>query len=169
MMKYYILVGVLILMGCKGGKEEVITSTKMSSQVSFETVDYEGLEEYLETSNATVQVVNFWATWCQPCVKELPYFEKVNTLYADQDVDVILVSLDFPDHIERLSRFIEKHNIQSEVVFLDDGDANNWIPKVDVSWSGAIPATIIYTKEKRSFYERSFTYDELEKELKLFL
>ncbi len=169
MMKYYVFISVLFLISCKGGKEEVTTSTKMSSQVSFETVDYEGLEEYLETSSATVQVVNFWATWCKPCVKELPYFEKINTLYADKDVDVILVSLDFPEQIERLTRFIEKQNIQSEVVFLDDGNANSWIPKVDASWSGAIPATIIYTEEKRSFYERSFTYDELEKELKLFL
>lgn len=136
---------------------------------SFVTVNFEGYEDYLESLDTEVAVVNFWATWCKPCVKELPYFEQIGSDYADRDVKVILVSLDFPDQIERLQQFIESKKIESTVVWLDDGRANEWIPKVDQNWSGAIPATIIYTKDKRKFYEQSFTYQELEKELKGFL
>lgn len=156
-------------MSCKDGNQEITSAIEVADDTPFVTVNYEGLESYLEASDATVHVVNFWATWCKPCVKELPYFETLREKYGDEDVKVILVSLDFPDKKERLTHFIEKRNIQSEVVFLDDGDANNWIPKVDVNWSGAIPATIIYSDEKRSFYEQTFTYEALEKELKLFL
>jgi thiol-disulfide isomerase/thioredoxin len=168
-MKFYILIGLFLLVSCKGENQLIVSSVDTEEDTPFVTVDYEGLESYLEESDATVHIVNFWATWCKPCVKELPYFETIREKYSDENVKVILVSLDFPDQKERLTHFIEKRNIQSEVVFLDDGDANSWIPKVDVSWTGAIPVTIIFTDEERSFYERSFTYKELEEELKLFL
>jgi len=77
-----------------------------------------------------------------------------------------LVSLDFPDKIEsQLIPFVTKRKLKSEVVLLDDPNANEWIPKVDETWTGAIPATIIFSKDKRKFYEQSFTYEELENEL----
>lgn len=83
---------------------------------------------------------------------------------------MILISLDFPSKYEsKLKPFIVDKKLQSKVVALDDADANSWIPKVDESWSGAIPATVIFNKNKRKFYEKSFTYDELETELKQFL
>jgi hypothetical protein len=61
--------------------------------------------------------------------------------------------------------FINKNNIKSKVVLMADTDQNTWIPKVDKNWSGAIPATLIYSKNIRKFYEQSFTYDTLENEL----
>ena len=69
----------------------------------------------------------------------------------------------------RKSNKIKKNNIKSEIVLLDDADANSWIPKISPDWSGAIPATVIYNKGNRKFYEQSFTFEELENELKLFL
>ncbi len=105
-------------------------------------------------------VVNFWATWCAPCIKELPYFEALN---KNQNIDVLLVSLDFPQHKEsRLLPFIKKNQLQSKVVHLDDTNENFWINAIDTTWSGAIPATIIYNNQKRGFYERLFTQKELE-------
>lgn len=168
-MKFYLLVGLFFFLSCKRESQKDVSFASVKENVSFITVDYEGLETYLQESDAEVHVVNFWATWCKPCIEELPHFEMIRETYRHKDVKVILVSLDFPDQTERLTNFIKKHMIQSEVVFLDDGDANSWIPKVDVSWSGAIPATIIFNDQKRSFYEKSFSYKELEKELKLFL
>jgi thiol-disulfide isomerase/thioredoxin len=127
------------------------------------SVNFDQLEPRLSTSSDSIFVVNFWATWCVPCVKELPEFEKINALYSDRKVKVLLVSLDNPRHMEsRLLPFIEKHNLKSEIVLLDDPRSNRWIPMVDDSWSGAIPATIIFTSESRSFYEQVFTYAELE-------
>jgi len=81
-----------------------------------------------------------------------------------------LVSLDFPKQLEsKVIPFVEDRNIKSQVLLLKDPDANNWIPKVDSSWTGAIPATLIYKADNRKFYERSFTYEELENELNLIL
>ena len=136
-----------------------------SGKIPF--LDYAAFErEYFQQENDTTYVVNFWATWCKPCVKELPAFEKIRTDYADQKVKVVLVSLDFPEKVDALViPFIEKRDLQSEVVLLDDPDANSWIPKVSEEWSGAIPATVIIKEGEKSFYERSFTFEELETEL----
>jgi thiol-disulfide isomerase/thioredoxin len=126
-------------------------------------VGFDQLKPRLSTGSDTVYVVNFWATWCVPCVKELPEFEKLNEVYGDRKVKVLLVSLDNPRHMNsRVIPFIEQHNLKSEIVLLDDPRSNRWIPEVDESWSGAIPATVFFTKDSRSFYERAFTYDELE-------
>lgn len=131
-------------------------------------VDFKGLEPYLNKQNDTTYVINFWATWCGPCVKELPYFEKITESYKDKKVKVILVSLDFPKSYKKsLLPFLVKRGIKSEVILLNDPDSNTWISKIDKDWSGAIPATIIYNKSSRSFYEKSFSYEELESELKL--
>ncbi len=134
------------------------------------TYDFEGFNQFLTKENDTTYVINFWATWCKPCIKELPAFEKLNAEYSTEKVKVLLVSLDFPDKIEKqVIPFIEKNNIRSEVILLDDDDSNTWIPKVSKEWSGAIPATIIYSNTARKFYERSFTYEELEEELKIIM
>jgi len=101
--------------------------------------------------------------------KLLPHFESIQENYKE-DVEVILVSLDFPRQYEsKLKPFIEKHQLKSKVIVLDDPDMNSWISKVDASWDGAIPVTLIYNTSKRSFYDRTFSYNELESELKTFL
>ena len=100
----------------------------------------------------------------------MPYFEKINKEYASKNVEVLLVSLDFPKQVEKkLIPFINKKKLQSEVVFFNDINEDVWIKAIDENWSGAIPATIIYNKDKRKFYEQSFDYQALENELKTFL
>lgn len=137
--------------------------------ISVNSYDFNSFKPFLEMHNDTTYVVNFWATWCKPCVEELPNFEKINADYKDKKVKVILVSLDMKKQVEsNLLPFMKRKNLQSAVVLLNDPDANAWISKVDSTWSGAIPATVIYNKDKRKFYEQSFTYEALEKEIKQF-
>ncbi len=137
--------------------------------VKVNSYDFNGLKYFLEQSNDTTYVVNFWATWCLPCIEELPHFEKLNAQNKDKKVKVILVSLDMAKQAEsRLIPFIQKRKLASKVLLLHDPDANAWIEKVDKSWSGAIPATVIYKKDKRKFFEQSFTYEDLEKEVQQF-
>jgi len=143
----------------------------VTSSNSIKILDFDELQAYLESKDSkNTYVVNFWATWCVPCVKELPYFEQLNANYSNKNVEVILVSLDFPKQIEKkLIPFLEKKKLKSEVIVLNDVDSNRWIPKVNEDWSGAIPATVIYNKVKSIFYERSFNYMELQTELKQFI
>lgn len=138
--------------------------------IILKSYNFDGLQPYLNQKNDTLYVINFWATWCVPCIKELPHFEKLNQKYKSGKFKMILVSLDFPKMIEsRVIPFIKNKNLQAEVVVLNDPDANSWIEKVAKEWSGAIPATVIYKNEKRKFYEQSFTEEELETEIKSFI
>lgn len=158
---------VLLLVSCK--KETTKVGSK-ESNLTIKTLNFEQLEPYLHRSDDKIYVVNFWATWCKPCVEELPAFEQLYDNYKDNDVEVLLVSLDFKKDVEtRLIPFIKKHDLQPEVILLDDVKENVWIPKVDETWSGAIPATLIYNKDKRSFYEQSFNYEQLINEVQKFL
>lgn len=179
-MKQVVFICLLAVFSCKDTKNEVDVISEVSqqqnennvdvSEITLEVYDYDSLKPLLNKADDKVHVVNFWATWCAPCVKELPYFEAINQTYKNKNVEVLLVSLDFPRQYEtKLKPFIKKHNLQSKVVAFDDVDQNRWIPAINKNWTGALPATIIYNKDKRQFYERSFTQQELETELKQFL
>jgi thiol-disulfide isomerase/thioredoxin len=125
-------------------------------------LSFDDFEPHLHFSNDTTYLVNFWASWCTPCVNELPAFERIGKEYEKSPVKVLLVSLDFPRQIEsRLIPFIEKNGISSEVVVLNDPDANKWIDRVNPEWTGSIPATLIYTREDRIFHEGVYSYEEL--------
>lgn len=138
--------------------------------IKLKSYNFDGLESYLNQKNDTLYVINFWATWCVPCVKELPHFEKLNQKYKNDKFKLILISLDFPKMIEsRVIPFMKQKKLKAEVIVLNDPDANSWIEKVAKEWSGAIPATVIYKNEKRKFYEQSFTEVELETEIKTFI
>jgi len=118
---------------------------------------FDDLEQgYFNPDDDRVHIINFWATWCAPCVKELPYIDAITEKYGDK-VKVTLVSIDFPRQVKkRLIPFLDKHQLKSEVVLLEDGKVNDWIDKVDPSWSGAIPATVVWYQGKKDFYEQEF-------------
>ncbi len=130
--------------------------------------DFSGIRPFLEQTDDTTYLINFWATWCTPCVEEMPAINEIARKYRDRKLSILLVSLDFPTHIEaRVIPFIREHRLIPRVVVLDDPDADSWIREVSPGWSGAIPATLIYRKEERDFFEKSFTYQELETIVKL--
>lgn len=104
----------------------------------------------------TLYIVNFWATWCNPCVKELPEFNKLQEIYAGQPVKVILVSLDFRNsYPHKLEKFVHRKKLQPDVAWLNETNANTFIPKIESRWEGSIPATLIvyHKNEYQYFYE----------------
>jgi thiol-disulfide isomerase/thioredoxin len=134
---------------------------------TIDVVDFETFTPWLNKDSDSIYVINFWATWCAPCVKEIPDFEKLNAQYKDQKVKVLLVSLDFSTQVEsRVIPFMERMNMKSEVILLNEPNPNRWIPIVSEKWSGAIPATLIYNRDFRDFYEREFNFEELEEIVK---
>ncbi|WP_167961677.1 TlpA family protein disulfide reductase [Saonia flava] len=171
---------IFVFMAACGSKQKKEPQMLLADLITKETVkvddinlpvyDFDGIEPLFHMEDNKTYVINFWATWCQPCVEELPYFEKLHMEQKDNNVEVVLVSLDMPKMWKsRLVPFLKKNNLRSKVIILDDPKQNTWIPKVDKEWSGGIPATIIYNKNKRTFYEQSFTYEELNSSLYTFI
>ncbi len=131
-------------------------------------VKWAALARVLESSADTVYVVNFWATWCRPCVMELPAFEQNARQFRDRPVRFLLVSLDFREELKKkVVPFVQKRQLMSEVWLLDEPDYNAWIDKVDKSWEGDIPATLIFhgSRKKRTFLAQELTAEALEKQI----
>jgi len=131
-----------------------------ASAQEIRTIKLPELEQLINTNTGSLKVFNFWASWCGPCVKELGYFDALAT---QGDTQVILVSLDFPEDIEKARRILEKKEVGLSTYLLDEKDYDKYITSIDNSWSGAIPATLFIDKKgNRYFYESSFEKQELD-------
>lgn len=124
------------------------------------------------SNNDTTYIVNFWATWCKPCIEELPAFDSLYQVIKDKKIKVVLVSLDFIDDLKtKVNPFLKKNKIKSNCVLLDEVNGNNFINKISKNWSGAIPATLfknqshlILIENKLNLKELLFKLNKLEKE-----
>jgi thiol-disulfide isomerase/thioredoxin len=131
----------------------------------------EDLEKYISKSDTPV-VVNFWATYCGPCIKEIPYFQEVVKQYEDKGVKLLLVSLDFKESFpNKIDSFADKRKFTSKIVWLDETNADYFCPKVDSKWSGAMPATLFINNKKgrHSFFEEEMSKEKFETEIKKIL
>jgi thiol-disulfide isomerase/thioredoxin len=138
----------------------------IASSVEGQKIEYikvPELEKILKYSDNKLYVLNFWATWCAPCVSEIPAFEKTAGQYDPSKVRFTLVSLDFPSQVEKqLIPFLKKNKITLDVAVMTDMDYNAWIDKVDPKWQGDIPATLFFNNSKKSRYFHSGELNETE-------
>ncbi|MGE6353488.1 TlpA family protein disulfide reductase [Flavobacterium sp. NPDC079362] len=125
------------------------------------------LNERIKNGKDSTYVVNFWATWCAPCIKELPHFEKLGAEYKSEKLAVLLVSVDFKSKLNSaVIPFVKRKNMKSEVFLLNESSPQEYIDRIDKNWSGSIPATLFIKGDKRKFVETEFTYEQLLTEYK---
>ncbi|MDR7211619.1 TlpA family protein disulfide reductase [Flavobacterium piscis] len=136
-----------------------------SQQVRLLNIDQ--LNERIKNGKDSTYVVNFWATWCAPCIKELPHFERLSAEYKSEKLAVLLVSVDFKSKLNSaVIPFINRKKIKNEVFLLNESSPQDYIDRIDSSWSGSIPATLFIKNDKRKFIESEFTYEQLLTEYK---
>ncbi len=122
-----------------------------------------------ERATDSVYVINFWATWCRPCIAEMPHLISIWKKYRRHKVELLLVSLDeasgWPEKIRAMAR---KRHIDAPLAWLNETDADYFCNLIDRRWSGAIPATFIFRPATgyRAFYETDFTEATFETELR---
>jgi len=124
------------------------------------------LERVIKESR-TPLIVNFWATFCVPCIEEIPYFQEMVKKYERDSVRLILVSLDLKEDYPKIKSFAAKRKFTAPVVWLNETNADYFCPRVDSSWSGAIPASLFINNKTgyRKFYEEQIPEEKLEKEI----
>ena len=144
----------------------------IATLVQAQTIPKVKMDEVVKRFSAasdTVYVVNFWATFCKPCVAELPDFIRITKQYANKKVKLIMVSLDLPSYYPtKISTFAKKHNFNAEILWLNETNADHFCPMIDTKWSGAIPATIIVNAKTgyKKFFEEEIGASKFETELK---
>ncbi|HTE27955.1 TlpA disulfide reductase family protein [Flavitalea sp.] len=148
----------------------IIFSLVLSSRVfaqQVQLIKLDDINKRVRSGKDTVYIINFWATWCVPCLEELPQFEKLSGHYKSNKLKVMLISMDFRSKLENtVVPFVRKKTLKNEVFLFDETNQQEYIDRIDSSWSGALPATLIIHKHKRRFFEKEFTYKELLAEYK---
>ena len=154
---------------------EIIAHSEKELKLANElvkVVSFKEIEQLMGDQSGDLQVINFWATWCRPCVAELPDFEKANKKYEAKGVKMTLVSLDFSDQLQtKVIPFVKKKGLKADVLLLDNDNYDSWIGKVSKDWDGAIPATLFINKKKgiRKMVVGSMHYEDLDATISQFL
>ncbi|GMV53504.1 MAG: TlpA family protein disulfide reductase [Chlorobi bacterium] len=132
-------------------------------QIQLPSVKLNDLEARITAAPDTLFVVNFWSTWCKPCIAELPEFDDFHRMVSNKPIKVLLVSVDDIKDRAKTEAFIGKRNLVAEVVLLNESKPQEWINWVSPEWSGAIPATLFVRSGTgtRKIYETTFTSSDL--------
>jgi thiol-disulfide isomerase/thioredoxin len=138
------------------------------AQAPVQKIRITDLQDYIAHSDHPL-IVNFWATFCVPCNKEIPYFQSTVARYKDQGVELILVSLDLPDYFPgKIGDFAKKRGYTAKILWLNETNADYFCPKVDPHWSGGIPSSLFVDNKThyRRFFDRQLTEPQVELEIK---
>lgn len=167
--KYSLLVvAILLFTACKQGvKKESITFLNLQENkenTSIKKVDFSQLEPYLKIKDDKIRIINFWASWCKPCLEELPIFEEVYNEYREsgKNVEVLLVNLDYEDQVStKVLPILKNRNIKFPVVLFDDPDLEEQFFNINEAWFGDLPATLIYKNDKQLFLNNPLNLEQL--------
>jgi len=169
------IISIFLWQGCtqnhasnQPGKSPLPEKTAPSLQV---VNDFSTIEHLFHQNNDTTYLLNFWATTCPPCLREIPLFEKMIEEKKGQKFKIILFNTDGETKIEkRVIPYLNKQNLHAQLIAVTDPYANRWTGVVNPDWYGSLPYTIIYRGDKRKYYNESFeSYEELKKEIDNFM
>src|SRR5690606_11419898 len=117
-----------------------------SQSQDLRIVNFTELEKELKDSSDTLKVVNFWATWCAPCIAEMPHFVRAQEAYQNKKVKFIYVSLDFSKNKDNVLKVAAKKGLKGNLLLLKD-DPNSYVNKIDPDWEGQIPITLVVSAD----------------------
>ncbi len=142
-----------------------VVSNSINAQ-NIRSIKIDALKNIMSQKDDTLRIVNFWATWCKPCVEELPYFEEANQKNTNQKVKIYLIAVE--DELEKVQNFVTKKGMKTEVLYLAEKDANFWIPQIHDKWDGAIPVTFFINNGLgiNIFKDGELSKEELEMQIK---
>ncbi len=110
-------------------------------------VDAQGYQDLIAAHRGKILVVDFWATWCAPCVESFPKLVDLHSRYKERGVVVIGASVDFPGEEDTVVEFLKKQGAGFDNVMVEAEDIDAFISSVSQSWSGDIPAVFVYDRD----------------------
>ena len=171
-LNHYVLILLLVLTGCTKNIEEKDetekdNSTDYSQQIPV--VDEVWLKNKIENRNSKILFINFWATWCEPCVEEFPDLVKIYNEHKNSGLELLSVSVDLPSEIDsKVKPFLKEQSAYFPVVVIEEKRSEEVINLIDPEWNGAVPATVIYDEngDKREFFTQAGDYEFFNESIK---
>ena len=154
-----------------GSKETATLTDALLNPSQVEPISKEDFQGVLEHHRGQVVLVNFWATWCIPCVQELPELNLLQTRYQEKGLKVIAVSLDDLEKLEDRVRPFFAKTAPDLVSYLATDDDYDFVGALDPDWFGALPTTFFIDRQGvvQSTHQGRLIYKQLEKEVRLLL
>jgi len=114
-----------------------------------------------------ITILNIWATWCGPCVEEMPDLLKIQKVYGKQGLNLMLVSADFPSEVQSVHKFLDDRKVTFPT-YIKQGKDMEFISQLHKDWDGAIPVTFVFGKKGNllKFFKGSVTFKQVENEFK---
>lgn len=144
----------------KGDWVDKMAAQWAEEKVTIEDIDLEGVSALVKNkSGESLRLINFWATWCGPCVIEFPEFVDINRMYRDRDFEFISVSADKMNRKEKALSFLQKKEASSKNYIFSGNSIYDLIEVVDPEWQGALPYTLLVNKKGEVVYKTDGTID----------
>lgn len=155
------------VVGCSvkwSGKEHLVADymKKLANEpVSVEMADVDAMKDLRKNDSGKFRLVNFWATWCAPCIAEFPEFVTINRMYRHRDFEMVLVSVNRPDERDRVLDLLKKQEASNRNLLFASADREPLINAFDPDWQGEVPYTVLLNPEGEVIYRESGTIDPL--------
>lgn len=130
--------------------------------VSLETIDLDGVAKLAKNDSDDLLLINLWATWCGPCVAELPEFVEMNRMYRGRDFKLITISLDDLDAQSKALEVLTQHHVSATNYLLDAENRDAFAEALDPQWPGPVPYTLLIAPGGKVLYRHTGEIDPLE-------
>ena len=127
--------------------------------VALDTIDEAGIQNLLKNDSKKLRLINVWATWCGPCVKELPDFMTINKMYRRRDFELITISADKLGKADKALQILQKIRASNKNYIFNGDDTYKMIDLIDKSWQGALPYTLLVEPNGKIIYQKQGTID----------
>ena len=136
--------------------------------VTLTSADADALKELRANKSGKVRLVNFWATWCGPCVSEFDELVETNLRFRQRDFELVTVAAEFPDQQPKVLAFLKKHHASTRNLIFGDTDKYKLIEAFDPEWNGALPHTLLLGPNGEVLFRQTGEIDFLELRRKIF-
>jgi peroxiredoxin len=129
--------------------------------VKLTHADADALRALRKNESGKFRLVNFWATWCAPCVAEFDEFVTVNRMYRHRDFELVTVSLNRPDEEKAVLEFLTKKQASNRNLLFASPDREKLINAFDPDWQGEVPYTVLINPEGKIIHSEKGSVDFL--------
>jgi peroxiredoxin len=129
--------------------------TWAKEEVAVKLIDEKGIRALVKNDSQRLRLINVWATWCGPCVAELPEFVTMNRMYRQRNFELITISADSPDEKDKALEMLKKKQVSAGNYLFQGDDKYKLMEAVDEKASGPVPHTMLIAPGGKVLYRKS--------------